>query len=250
VAVGDYTIDHHHKKNPSAPAIDFIKIRVPSYTIPLGALIPRDHPALILAEKSISVSNIVNGATRLQPVVLGIGQAAGVLASVALQSAKSLEEVSIREVQRQLLQQGAYLLPFIDIPSNDPHFQELQKAGAVGLFKGVGVPYLWANQTWFYPDRLVSEFEVVDGLRPFFQELDAYWGASGVYLTVGRFVEILQLIDSELNLQKVQEVARATNLAGDFSPNDELDRRQASVLITHLLPVFDLEINWNGLIWD
>ncbi|HAS59050.1 MAG TPA: FAD-dependent oxidoreductase, partial [Algoriphagus sp.] len=31
VAVGDYTIDHHHKKNLNAPEIDFIKIRVPSY---------------------------------------------------------------------------------------------------------------------------------------------------------------------------------------------------------------------------
>ena len=80
VAVGDYTIDHHHKKNPEAPAIDFIKIRVPSYNIPLGSLIPRNSTHLIVAEKSIGVSNIVNGASRLQPVLLGIGQAAGALA--------------------------------------------------------------------------------------------------------------------------------------------------------------------------
>ncbi len=99
VAVGDYTIDHHHKKNLDAPAIDFIKIRVPSYNVPLGALIPKDHPALILAEKSISVSNIVNGASRLQPVVLGIGHAAGVLAAVAVREKKELQDVSIREVQ-------------------------------------------------------------------------------------------------------------------------------------------------------
>lgn len=59
IAVGDYTIDHHHKKNLEAPAIDFIKIRVPSYNVPLGALIPKDHPALILAEKSISVSTLL-----------------------------------------------------------------------------------------------------------------------------------------------------------------------------------------------
>jgi hypothetical protein len=52
IAVGDYTIDHHHKKNLNAPAIDFIKIRVPSYNVPLGALIPENHPALILAEKA------------------------------------------------------------------------------------------------------------------------------------------------------------------------------------------------------
>ena len=32
---------------------------------------------LIVAEKSISVSNIINGTTRLQPMVMQIGQAAG-----------------------------------------------------------------------------------------------------------------------------------------------------------------------------
>ena len=86
IAVGDYTIDHHHLKNPEAPAIDFVKIKVPSYNLPLGSLIPRNTGGLIVAEKSISVTNIVNGATRLQPVVLGIGQAAGALAAVSIRN--------------------------------------------------------------------------------------------------------------------------------------------------------------------
>ncbi len=120
IAVGDYTIDHHHKKNPKAPAIDFIKIRVPSYNVPLGALIPVNHPALILAEKSISVSNIVNGASRLQPVVLGIGHAAGVLATAALEDQKPLAEVSIRRVQQLLLDQKAYIMPFFGYESRGP----------------------------------------------------------------------------------------------------------------------------------
>ncbi|MEB2785436.1 FAD-dependent oxidoreductase [Algoriphagus persicinus] len=147
VVVGDYTIDHHHKKNLEAPAIDFIKIRVPSYTVPLGALIIKDHPALILAEKSISVSNIVNGATRLQPVVLGISQAAGILASVAVREKRELKDVSIREVQQLLLDQNAYIMPFLDMKPEDKLFQAMQKIGATGILKGEGVPYLWANQT-------------------------------------------------------------------------------------------------------
>lgn len=246
VAVGDYTIDHHHKKNPEAPAIDFIKIRVPSYTIPLGALIPQNHPALILAEKSISVSNIVNGATRLQPVVLGIGQAAGVLASIAIQKNQALDQISIREVQRRLLDQGAFIMPFMDTPPHEPHFQEMQKAGAVGIFKGTGVPYLWANQTWFYPNRLAIEFELVDGLRPFYHQLEGYWGASGDYLTVDRLIKILQMIDPNLDFNEAREVWRNKRLDGDFSPEKILNRRETSVLVTNLIPVFDIEINWNG----
>ena len=43
---------------------------------------------LIVAEKSISVSNIINGTTRLQPMVMQIGQAAGALAALAVKEGK------------------------------------------------------------------------------------------------------------------------------------------------------------------
>ena len=80
IAVGDYPIDHHHKKNASAPQyLDFYP--VPSFNIPLGAIIPDGYNGLIVAEKGISVSNVVNGTTRLQPAVILIGQAAGTLAA-------------------------------------------------------------------------------------------------------------------------------------------------------------------------
>jgi hypothetical protein len=139
-------------------------------------------------------------------------------------------------------------MPFIDTPPSDPHFQAMQKAGAVGIFKGTGVPYLWANQTWFYPDRLATEYEVVDGLRPFYPELQAYWGASGDYLTANRLLKILQLIDPDLDFNKMNGVWLTAKLSGEFSPEKTLNRKEAAVLVIELVPVFEREINWNGLI--
>jgi hypothetical protein len=248
VAVGDYTIDHHHKKNLDAPAIDFIKIRVPSYNVPLGALIPKNHSALILAEKSISVSNIVNGATRLQPVVLGIGQAAGVLASVAVKEKRKLDEVSIREVQTVLLSQNAYIMPFLDMNPSDVNFLAMQKIGATGIFKGEGVPYLWANQTWFYPDRLVTEYELVDVLRPLYPALKDYWGASGDYLTGERFQKILEIVKPNTPLLEIAQAWKRRGLAGEFTTGMKLDREQVSVLLDELLNPFVIEVDWNGQI--
>lgn len=92
VVVGDYTIDHHHYKYGNAPEIDFVKIRVPSYNVPMGSLIPADFEGLIVSEKSIGVTNIVNGATRLQPVVLGIGQAVGTIAGIAVKKENYLHK--------------------------------------------------------------------------------------------------------------------------------------------------------------
>lgn len=248
IAVGDYTIDHHHKKNLDAPAIDFIKIRVPSYTIPLGALIPKNHPSLILAEKSISVSNIVNGATRLQPVVLGIGQAAGVLAAVAIKENKPLGEVSIREVQTLLLSQNAYIMPFLDMNPREDHFVALQKIGATGILKGEGVPYLWANQTWFYPERLVTEYELVDGMRPLYPELKDYWGASGNYLSGERLREILELVKPNTPLLELAQAWKRRGLEGNFTSEKKLNRKEVSVLLDELLNPFSKEVDWEGVL--
>jgi hypothetical protein len=244
--VGDYTIDHHHKKNPEAPAIDFIKIRVPSYSVPLGALIPKGHKGLILAEKSISVSNIVNGASRLQPVVLGIGQAAGTLAAVSLKAKKSPSEISIREVQQALLNQGAYLMPFIDVAPSGRHFQAVQKIGISGILKGEGVPYLWANQTWFYPERLVSEYEMVDGLRALYPELKDFWGASGAYLTGDRFQVILEKIKPNTPLLEIAQAWIRTALPGEFSTDKKLNRLEVAVLLNELINPFGVEVDWEG----
>lgn len=250
IAVGDYTIDHHHKERPDAPEIDFIKIRVPSYNVPLGALIPKDHPALILAEKSISVSNIVNGASRLQPVVLGIGHAAGVLAAVALREKKELNQVSIREVQQALLDQKAYLMPFIDVNPEMPSFQAIQKAGATGIFKGEGVPYLWANQTWFYPERAVTEYELIQGLKPLYPALATFWGASGDYLTLSRFIQLLQIIDQDISRAEVSEAWDQGRLEGNFFDGLILTREQTSVLLDQLLDPFAKEVRWTGDLMD
>ena len=150
IAVGDYPIDHHHKKNAAAPQhLDFYP--VPSFNIPLGALIPANYSNFIVAEKSISVSNIVNGTTRLQPCVLQIGQAAGTLAAISVRTGQAVQAVSVRKVQASLLDAGVYIMPFIDVPNNHPHFIATQKIGAIGLLRGRGVPVGWANQTYFDP---------------------------------------------------------------------------------------------------
>ena len=246
VVVGDYTIDHHHKERPDAPAIDFIKIRVPSYNIPLGALVSRDHPALILAEKSISVSNIVNGASRLQPVVLGIGQAAGTLAYLASQKNLDLKDISIRSVQQALLNQGAYLMSYLDMQPSDPDFQAMQRIGATGILKGKGVPYLWANQTWFYSNDKVTEFELIEGMRPLYPELKDFWGASGDYLTGARFQELITLVKPNTPLLEIAQAWKRRELKGEFTTDQILNRRMVSVLMDELLQPFELEVNWDG----
>lgn len=152
IAVGDYAVDHHHFRHPDwkgLPDLHFYPI--PSFNVPLGVLIPKqdDVENLIVAEKSVSVSNLINGATRLQPVVMQLGQAAGALAALSCRNGKPVKKVGVRSVQKTLLDAGCYLMPYLDLPKDHPHFKALQRIGATGILRGEGRNVGWANETWF-----------------------------------------------------------------------------------------------------
>ena len=149
IAVGDYPVDHHHNQNPRREELSHLWYgKIPSFSVPMGVLVPVNVEDLLLTEKNISVSWEMNGATRLQPVVMGLGQAAGALAAIAVKSGRHTSEVSAREVQDVLLDHGCYLLPFLDLKPSEPGFRELQEKGVRGEVKGTGRSVGWANETW------------------------------------------------------------------------------------------------------
>lgn len=166
ISVGDYPVDHHHGQYPGElPAIEFPKI--PSFNIPLGCLLPERIDGLLICEKGISVTNIVNGSTRLQPVVLLTGQAAGVLAAKSIKEKKRVRDVSVRSVQEELLKLKCYLVPFVDVKPDDHHWEAVQRVGLTGILKGVGKPEGWANKMFFYPDSTVTDADLKKGLIGF-----------------------------------------------------------------------------------
>ncbi len=164
VAVGDYPLDHHHGKNALAAEETFPAI--PSFSIPYGCLIPQTTNGIIVGEKSISVSHLANGATRLQPCVILIGQAAGAAAALSVLDQHQPRELPLRTLQQHLLEQGCWLLPFLDTkPQDSLYFPAIQRVGLTGLMHGTGVPYKWANQTWFYPDSAFFISDLIKALE-------------------------------------------------------------------------------------
>jgi len=166
VGVGDYPVDQHHTRYSGWGELpDLYFHPIPSYGFPLGIVIPAGYPGLLVAEKSVSVTNIVNGSSRLQPVVLQIGQAAGALAALAAAGKVDVVEVPVREVQQALLETGGYLLPYLDLPASDARFKAMQRIGVTGILKGRGANVGWENQTWFDAGGTISESELREGLH-------------------------------------------------------------------------------------
>ena len=259
IAVGDYPIDHHHKKNLKAPQhLDFYP--VPSFNIPLGSLIPQDISGLIVAEKSISVSNVVNGTTRLQAIALLIGQAAGTLAAQAVQQNLDAQNIPVRKVQLGLLNSNAYIMPYFDVPQSHPQFIATQKIGATGILKGQGVPYSWANRTLFHPDSLVNRTALAQDIA----DLCLLTPKQQAYLSLSETIDII--IEIAKN-KKLATKSASWNLSykklltnqikqswqrwkfGSFNPNSYVTRIQFAQLMDATINPFELQqIDHNGKI--
>jgi hypothetical protein len=122
IAIGNYANDHHYNTGdiPLQPK----SIRWGGrwtgtpFTIPYSALIPATTDGLLVCEKNISVSHIANGATRLQPVVMNIGQAAGMAAALCAASGCQPRDLPVRVLQEALLQDSqarAAVIPLFNL---------------------------------------------------------------------------------------------------------------------------------------
>ncbi len=246
ISVGDYPIDHHHKKNPGAPQhLEFYP--VPSYNIPLGALIPVKTDGLVIAEKGISVSNVANGTTRLQPCVMLTGQAAGTLAALSVLQKKQPRNVPIRSVQVNLLNRGAYLMPYIDVPFNHKYFVAIQKIGATGILKGKGIPFNWANQTWFYPDSTLSSAVFANDIKDF---TGLTFSSKNEIATVGDIIQYLMEWHQKIKNTDLKKDRIANTWVSQGLQNLDYDRPvkryEIAVLLNELMNPFDNAINHHG----
>lgn len=244
IAVGDYAVDHHHFRHPdwkNLPDLHFYPI--PSFNVPMGVMIPKQKGVdnLIVAEKSVSVSNLINGATRLQPVVMQIGQAAGALAALSKIKGKPVRAVSVRDVQKVLLDAGCYIMPYLDLPKDHRHFKALQKIGATGILRGEGRNVGWANQTWFRAeDPLLTEDIYVSGYynRPL--PLD-----KGP-VSVGQLLEVLENMGASVpgDVKSWWEHLGLVN----FRPDRTATRLEAAVVLDALFDpfvMFPVDLNGN-----
>ena len=146
---GDYPVDHHHVQNPRREELSHLWFgKIPSFSVPMGVLVPVRVEDFLVADKAVSTSWEMNGGTRLQPVIMGLGQAAGALAAIAAKTGRHPSGVPAAEVQAVLLDHGCYLLPFLDLKPTDPGFRDLQEKGVRGEVRGTGRSVGWANETW------------------------------------------------------------------------------------------------------
>ena len=242
ILVGDYPVDHHHDAHPNRynlPQLAFYPI--PSYSLPVGSIISKKNPNFLVAEKSISVSNLVNGTTRLQPVVLQIGQIAGLIASESVKNNINTHQIDIRNIQKKFLDIGGYLQPYLDVEKNHPFFKAYQRIGSTGILKGTGINVGWSNQTWFYPENKIDFLDLLKGLDPYY-DLDKY------ELRDLKVISVYKWISSILG-EDINEIEKNWDSLGlkNFNKNKILNRGEFAIIVDYFLKPFEsFKIDFKG----
>lgn len=134
IAIGNYANDHHYPGfkfalHPKSTRWGGRWTGTP-FALPYSCLIPEGIDGLLVCEKNISVSHIANGATRLQPTVLGIGQAAGMAAALCVEKNSQPRELIVRQLQEALLQDQVAplaVVPLFNLPPDHPDWLTWQR---------------------------------------------------------------------------------------------------------------------------
>ncbi len=134
IAIGNYPNDHHYPNfefplQPKSIRWGGRWTGTP-FTIPYQAVVPAEIDGFFSCEKNISVSHIANGATRLQPVVMNVGQAVGMAAALCIEQGVQPRALSVRTLQNALLTEAsapAAMIPLFNLTGDRPDWLEWQQ---------------------------------------------------------------------------------------------------------------------------
>lgn len=156
------------------------------FQIPIGALIPEKVDGLLAAEKNISVSRIVNGSTRLQPVTMLTGQAAGALAAVSVREGVRPRDVRAIDVQSPLLdaRDRLSLYRFDDVPQDSVWWKGVELSMLYGYIDP-------ASEVIYGVDNEMHWLEVRDAMRRAFGRMEFPPREALDTVTAGEFGEWL-----------------------------------------------------------
>jgi len=170
VALGDYNVDLHGSMRPQdmEPDLDR-KEDIPDhrsgkrgsgpFAIPFECFIPETVDGFLPAEKNLSQSRLANGATRLQPHTLLMGQAVGAIAALAVERGIQPRAVAPVAVQRVLLEakDTLFLETVADVRQNHPAWADVQLVLTHGLMR--------LNEGCFEPEKAFSGESRAEALK-------------------------------------------------------------------------------------
>jgi FAD dependent oxidoreductase len=115
IGMGSYQSDSHNiqrvaREDGTATNEGDVQVAVQPYEIPVRVLLPKkDQADNLLVPVCLSASHVAYSSVRMEPQYMIIGQAAGVVASLAIRKGTAIQDISIPALQEKLHRQKAVL---------------------------------------------------------------------------------------------------------------------------------------------
>lgn len=249
IAVGDADPGQHYTGEP-VPLVDYQPF--PAYGIPLGAIVLKDLDNLLVTEKAMSVTHLVNAGTMYPSVQMAVGQGAGATAAFCAFFKTTTKNLNVRIIQGELLDFKAWIMPFADIRPTDPYFRAIQQVGASGLLKGVQKADGNSAKVMFQPDSLVATAEVEPVLKEIYTRAFLWFNREkpGKVFTIGNllsFISETTLTDPhtlETGMQKAWKAQYKFN--SDFDLKRPVTRREFAILANRYFNPFARTVDITG----
>jgi hypothetical protein len=249
IVVGDASPGQHYvdKRGPQTAYPSF-----PAYSIPMGAVIIKDLENLLVTEKALSTTHLVNASTFYPSVQMVLGQGAGTVAAFCAFYKTTTQHLNVRAIQGELLDFKAYLMPFTDVSPTDPNFRAIQQVSATGLLQGIQKPNGKTAAVLFKPDTMVSTAEVEPVIKEIYTRAFLWFNKvkPSEQFTVGNLISFISEItlSDPAALQKTLEKQWEANykFKQAYDYNRPITRREFAVLTNKYLNPFARTVDLSG----
>ena len=101
------SVDVHGRFGPTSN--EYVPIQGDYYGVPYRSLLPKGVEQLLIAGRCVSADSTAAGAIRVMPPCMGMGQAAGTAAALAVKNGSTVRNVDAQVLRKVLKENGAYL---------------------------------------------------------------------------------------------------------------------------------------------
>ncbi|MGK6349890.1 FAD-dependent oxidoreductase [Parapedobacter sp. DT-150] len=218
------------------------------FTLPLGALMPADDSNLFVTNTLPAVEGLLGGTVEDIPLLMHVGQAVGAAAAYTAFFKTTSDKVDARNVQGELLQYGARLIPFSDVPIESPHFAAIQRIGATGVLVGRTGP---DHRLFFDPDTAVHAAEIKPVLNQLFSR-SQIWFVNHPDVDTLTLADVFSYIKfvgqrgEEMEEYVQKNWKKRFHFEGEYDDQQLVTRKQFAMLIDAYCKPFDVKVGLDG----
>lgn len=219
------------------------------YTIPLATMIPDSNQNLFVTRWLPVVKQLTLGNEEDIPLLMHVGQAVGAAAGYVAFYKTTVDKIDVRSIQGELLQYGARLVPYTDVPISHRNFAAIQRVGATGLFR----PWVMDTSSDFQLDEPVRLQELQAVMNQLFSR-SQIWFIDHQHIDTLTVEDLFSLIryvghrGKELEGQVERAWSRNFGFPEGYDPKQTATRRHVAVLLDAYCAPFDVKVGLDGRI--